>query len=611
MFRRPASPPAGAIPALLQAGLTAQRQGQAALAEQTYRQVLALDPRNADALQLLGLLAKQAGQMAAARDFMEKSLKINRRQPNVLSNLGNLHLAEGRAAEALACYDAALALAPGNQDYLYHRAKSLHALGKLAEAEKAVQVSLSRGSQHLPSLQLLALILFGQDRLAAAEAANRQVLALAPDNIIALNNLALTLRGQHRYPEAEPICRRAVALAPAQKEPWLNLANVLSDLGQYEESIGALREVLRRDAFDRDAHRNLARRLWTLGRTAELFQAVDQMLRQWPDHPTALDIAAGIQAEFGRGEEALANSARAVTLAPNDAALQRRRADLLLRAGQLAEATPILRALTARLPQDKPLWNDLAVALTRQGEVAAAREAARSSLALDPYDQHAIALLATLDRLADPTARAERAAIDRCVGVFDLPTPAGWPDRGRFLADTLAVLDRLHDTVNEPIHLTLRRGTQTSANLFAFRHDPPLVALREMILTQVQAYVAAMPADPAHPYFGRRRGGVRFAGSWSSRLRDGGFHTHHIHPEGWISGVFYLQVPPAADKAGQEGWLTFGVPNLGPEISLPALHAVQPRPGRLVLFPSFMWHGTVPFQDETPRITIAFDLVPD
>lgn len=200
--------------------------------------------------------------------------------------------------------------------------------------------------------------------------------------------------------------------------------------------------------------------------------------------------------------------------------------------------------------------------------------------------------------------------IDGCVAVFDLPAPAGWTDRDAFLTDCLALLDRLHDTVNEPIHLTLRKGTQTSANLFAQRDDTVLVALRDQILAAVHFYVDAMPADKGHPYFGRRGKGLAFAGSWSSRLRDGGFHTHHIHPEGWISGVYYLQVPPAADAGDQSGWLTFGVPNLGPEISLPSLHAVQPRPGRLVLFPSYFWHGTVPFQDEVPRITIAFDLIP-
>ena len=41
--------------------------------------------------------------------------------------------------------------------------------------------------------------------------------------------------------------------------------------------------------------------------------------------------------------------------------------------------------------------------------------------------------------------------------------------------------------------------------------------------------------------------------------------------------------------------------------NLPAQHFVKPVPGKLVLFPSYMWHGTVPFTGEDPRLAIAFD----
>jgi hypothetical protein len=38
--------------------------------------------------------------------------------------------------------------------------------------------------------------------------------------------------------------------------------------------------------------------------------------------------------------------------------------------------------------------------------------------------------------------------------------------------------------------------------------------------------------------------------------------------------------------------------------------AIKPIPGTLVLFPSYMWHGTVPFHAPASRTTIAFDAVP-
>jgi hypothetical protein len=40
------------------------------------------------------------------------------------------------------------------------------------------------------------------------------------------------------------------------------------------------------------------------------------------------------------------------------------------------------------------------------------------------------------------------------------------------------------------------------------------------------------------------------------------------------------------------------------------LRYVQPQSGRLVLFPSYLWHGTTPIHGDEPRMTIAFDAVP-
>ena len=53
-----------------------------------------------------------------------------------------------------------------------------------------------------------------------------------------------------------------------------------------------------------------------------------------------------------------------------------------------------------------------------------------------------------------------------------------------------------------------------------------------------------------------------------------------------------------------------GEPGMDVDLKIPIRRAIQPRAGRLVLFPSYMWHGTVPFRDSQPRTTIAFDVIP-
>ena len=135
--------------------------------------------------------------------------------------------------------------------------------------------------------------------------------------------------------------------------------------------------------------------------------------------------------------------------------------------------------------------------------------------------------------------------------------------------------------------------------------------MRARIDEAVADYIARMKDNAEHPLFQRRRKEFDYAASWSARLHDCGYHTNHVHPKGWISSAYYVAVPEsAADVQAKQGWIKFGEPyfDAGPKASV--RRAIQPVPGTLVLFPSYMWHGTVPFRSAESRTTIAFDVVP-
>lgn len=191
----------------------------------------------------------------------------------------------------------------------------------------------------------------------------------------------------------------------------------------------------------------------------------------------------------------------------------------------------------------------------------------------------------------------------RLVGVYDIANEVG--DLGQ-LAQHLRAL---HFATAAPLDQSVRGGTQTDGNLL-LRDDPPLQALRQAVMRAVSRHVAQLP-PPAqgHPTLIAQRDPLRIAGSWSVRLAGSGHHADHVHSQGWLSSAFYVALPEtiAPDDGGQaEGWLSLGevrdiVPGLAP------LRLVEPRPGRLVLFPSVMWHGTRPFP-EGERLTVALDI---
>jgi hypothetical protein len=85
-----------------------------------------------------------------------------------------------------------------------------------------------------------------------------------------------------------------------------------------------------------------------------------------------------------------------------------------------------------------------------------------------------------------------------------------------------------------------------------------------------------------------------------------------MHPKGWMSSALYVALPDEVRAAqDQSGHIQFGVPLLHKDLALPPRRVLKPEVGILVLFPSYMWHGTIPFHSQQPRLTVAFDLLPD
>ena len=179
-----------------------------------------------------------------------------------------------------------------------------------------------------------------------------------------------------------------------------------------------------------------------------------------------------------------------------------------------------------------------------------------------------------------------------------------------FLADLKRSLEKLHDPDGHPLLFqSLRHGTETTAELTRST-DPVIQALFQAFAAPIETYLAHI-GHGDDPLRRRNRGDWRFNGSWSVRLRTSGYHNNHVHPRGWISSAFYVDLPDSMSKSSNDdGCLAFGQPGI---VTTPPLHVeyvVRPQPGMLVLFPSYMWHGTVPFTSDQARLTVAFDVLP-
>ncbi len=155
---------------------------------------------------------------------------------------------------------------------------------------------------------------------------------------------------------------------------------------------------------------------------------------------------------------------------------------------------------------------------------------------------------------------------------------------------------------------SVRGGVQTDRHLF-FNPDPAIQSIRAKVTGSVRRYINDLPAlVEGHPLLSPRRDVIAYEGSWSVLLKSQGYHSRHTHNMGWISSALYIDLPPLQKLgAPPAGWIEFGAapPELG--LKLGSYCRIEPKPARLVLFPSTMWHGTVPFTDGE-RLSVAFDV---
>lgn len=608
------NPPQMQAAALVRQGFQAQQAGDTAAAEAAYNAALALHAAEPNALQLLGLLAGKRGDQAGAEQYLRRSLQAADAQPHVWNNLGNVLDRTQRRDEAERCYARAVALAGNYTDALYNLARLQHARGDAQAAPTLQRALVQPGGRTPAALQLRAQIEADGGQLQSALTTLDEALHIAPQRAALHHNRAVLLQRLHRPALALLAHEQALALGADSADVHYNHGNTLNSLGRPADAAAAYRQALQRDGQHALAVFDLARLRWSQDDgdfDAELRQAVAAQ----PSNPALASLHGHLLWRAERLADAAAAFAQGVRhAAVPSAALHDGLGRCLVRLGDVQTGLRAHAQALALAPNDAELHTNHAASLLVAGRPEDALSAAETACALAPRHQQAQALRLLAWRLLGDTAKAQAVCdVARFVQVFDLPAPAGFKNMAEFNTALAHELRALHVDRRAPIDQTLRGGTQTLGDLFEQGH--PLVdALKARISQAVQSYIDQLPRNQGHPFLGRCSGAWRYTDSWSSRLQQQGFHTDHVHPHGWVSSVYYVAVPGGVvDSPQHEGWLQFGRPDL----PLPGLdrdtlvqHRVAPQAGRLVLFPSMLWHGTVPFSAAGERLTIAFDLVP-
>ncbi|HVY88244.1 MAG TPA: putative 2OG-Fe(II) oxygenase [Hyphomonadaceae bacterium] len=432
-----------------------------------------------------------------------------------------------------------------------------------------------------------------------------EAVAANPKSGVAEHNLAAALGDAGRWAEAFPHIQAAFSKGIDAPETWLVKARGDLALGRLDASDRAFREAIRRRPGMYDAQRELAQLVWMrTGDAAAALKDVETALRVAPGDLRLAIVKAQTLEFAGKQDEAFALIAALSGANPGEAGLALQASQLAAALGRSAEALACAERARRVNPQDLATLITLTEALLSAGQPDRASEIAGNLRRRWSTNQHAMALQATAWRMLGDRRYRELYDYDAFVSSSLLDVPKGWTSLEAYVADVSAALNKLHAFKEHPFNQSLRHGSQAVDILQ--QPDPALKALRQALDGPIRRRLAALGRGD-DPLRSRNTGDYKFQGMWSVRLRPSGYHVDHVHPQGWLSSACYIETVQAN---GREGWIKFGQPGVKTHPSLEPEHFVEPRPGLLVLFPSYMWHGTVPFSGEKPRLTFAFDIVP-
>ena len=590
------------------------------------------------------------GRFEDCANCCQKLLQTSPQHLDALHMLAQAAQRGGAAGLADAAFTELLKQAPGAPEYLVNYARFLRAQGRPQEAERHLRQATECAPKDWSAWHGLGLSLFEQAKYAEAEHCAEQVRALAGKKVGGWELGAAVAQKTDQPAKGISLCREGLKRIPDAARLHYALAQFLRQECDFAAAAEAYAAAERNGYVPPDLYRNRAEALLDAGELDAAVECALAGVERYPGHAGLLRTAARLQFSSGAPGDPIAPLREAARAEPGNAALWVTQVDLLKRLHREEDAAAALRearqlgcpstpellvleaqdaagagdqllagqrfeALLEQDPDNDHVLINFATHLLTAGDPERAEALCAAILDRNPYDQLALAYRGTAWQLMEDPREHWLLDYERMVVSVDVPVPDGFADREDFFGALGDALEGLHHTNAQPIEQSVRGGTQTNGFLFRLKH-PLLVILEQQIRAAIVSASERFPEGREHPFWGRQRiaaggDGLQFAGAWSVRLRDQGYHANHIHPQGWISSALYIALPDEVQRGKDTaGHIQFGSPLEELGLELAPQKTVKPRVGTLVLFPSYMWHGTLPFHSEQPRITVAFDLLP-
>lgn len=312
--------------------------------------------------------------------------------------------------------------------------------------------------------------------------------------------------------------------------------------------------------------------------------------------------------------EAAAAFERAIALDPGLAIAHANLGSALDALERVEEASAATRRALEIDPDNVIALGNLGQALQEDEQPVKAVKTFQRLLKVEPGHVNTLAHLAIA--LQEASQREEAAAIfdfKTLLAICPISRVEGYDNVANFNAALKHYILNHPTLVWERPAKSTTNGSQTLELLTG--DDPVAIALRQMIEDNLADYISTRLMKAGSRYRGRAPQIWRLT-SWAVVLKSGGHQSPHNHPMGVVSGVYSLNIPESVgrDDDGLAGCLRLGQSNLrikGKRDQAGFLtETIAPLEGVMVLFPSYFWHHTNPFESKDYRNSVAFDAIP-
>jgi tetratricopeptide (TPR) repeat protein len=475
--------------------------------------------------------------------------------------------------------------------------------GKLAEAESAAKKLVARYPSAFILHQILGISQDSLSKFTEAAESYTKALAIQPNTPDLHFNLGITLTNLNRFEEAENSYRKAIALQPRFFEAHGNLGTVLQKQGRLEEAVESYRKALIIHEDPR-GHFNLGTALRDEGKLDEAIIHFKQAIKMFSNYSDAHNYLGECYRDQGNMEEAIKCYFDTLALNPNHAGANYNMGEFLYLAGRFDEAVDYLE----RSKLDD--WQERALYCTYKAEHFDSFKNKLDNI-VHTHEKHNAPFLQTLSTHHAVNFGTED-QYNFCKNGFDFVYQKSIPElaepNSQFLKDLLNDID--NTAIEVRAQGMIINGKQSAGNLFK-RPEASFRKLGDIVKQEFLNYKNKF-ADADCELIKSFPNELEFTSSWYVRLRRGGYVDRHIHEVGWISGAVYL-VLPKDKKDPTEGCFEYGLhgDNYPQKHNNFPVGIATPSVGDIVLFPSSLFHRTIPFNSDEERICIAFDLKPE